>query len=141
FDPAGDGQADPVDLRGGARARRRFIGWPTFFNFGDGNSRPNKRIDTKISTALFRLRLGAIPGTELSVTALPQSNLLRHLTWSIPSGQAIANAAGLPALGASNFTELRATMLAWMAVRRCGSTSSRRLNSWRTACALGRSAR
>ena len=29
FDPAGDGSNDPVDLRGGARARRRFIGWQT----------------------------------------------------------------------------------------------------------------
>ena len=34
FDPAGEGQPDPVDLRGGARARRRFIGWQTFFDFG-----------------------------------------------------------------------------------------------------------
>jgi hypothetical protein len=100
FDPAGDGQADPVDLRGGRRARRRFIGWPTFFNFGDGNSRPNKRIDTKISTALFRLPLPAIAGSELTITALPQRNLLRHLTWSLPSGQAIAGAAGLPAISA-----------------------------------------
>ena len=32
--PTGEGQADPVDLRGGARARRRFIGWQTFFDFG-----------------------------------------------------------------------------------------------------------
>ena len=29
FDPAGEGQTDPIDLRGGARARRRFIGWQT----------------------------------------------------------------------------------------------------------------
>jgi hypothetical protein len=34
FDSAAEGQADPVDLRGGARARRRFVGWQTFFNFG-----------------------------------------------------------------------------------------------------------
>ena len=34
FDPSGEGQPDPVDLRGGARARRRFIGWQTFFDFG-----------------------------------------------------------------------------------------------------------
>jgi hypothetical protein len=27
FDPAGEGQRDPVDLRGNARAPRRFIGW------------------------------------------------------------------------------------------------------------------
>src|SRR5438094_6182362 len=36
FDPKGEGQDDPVDLRGGARAPRRFIGWQTFFDFGDG---------------------------------------------------------------------------------------------------------
>src|SRR5947199_223817 len=34
FDPAGEGSSDPVDLRGGARAPRRFIGWQTFFDFG-----------------------------------------------------------------------------------------------------------
>jgi len=34
FDPAGQGQADPVDLRGGGRRPRRFIGWETFFDFG-----------------------------------------------------------------------------------------------------------
>jgi Animal haem peroxidase len=28
--------ADPNDLAGGARAPRRFIGWQTFFDFGDG---------------------------------------------------------------------------------------------------------
>jgi hypothetical protein len=106
FDPAGEGQADPVDLRGRARAPRRFIGWQTFFNFGDGNVRPNKRIDTKISTPLFRLPLAAIASGDQPI-ALPQRNLLRHLTWSIPSGQAIASATGLPALGASRFGELR----------------------------------
>jgi hypothetical protein len=34
FDPAGEGKVDPVDLRGGARKPRRFIGWETFFDFG-----------------------------------------------------------------------------------------------------------
>ena len=89
FDPAGDGQADPADLRGGARAPRRFIGWQTFFNFGDGEVKPNKRIDTKISSPLFHLPLNALafPGGPL---ALPQRNLLRHLTWELPSEQAIA---------------------------------------------------
>jgi hypothetical protein len=50
FDRRGEGQADPVDLRGGARAPRRFIGWQTFFDFGDGELKPNKTIDTRIST-------------------------------------------------------------------------------------------
>jgi hypothetical protein len=97
FDPAGAGQADPVDLRGGRRARRRFIGWQTFFDFGDGQVRPNKRIDRSISTALFNLPLGAIASGE-PPTSLAQRNLLRHLTWSLPSGQRVANAMGWGAL-------------------------------------------
>ncbi|GAA0386107.1 ovoperoxidase [Acrocarpospora corrugata] len=107
FDPAGQGQADPVDLRGGARAPRRFIGWQTFFDFGDGAVRPNKRIDTKISTPLFNLPLGAIASGE-PPTSLVQRNLLRHVTWSMPSGQNIARAIGVPALEAQHFPELQA---------------------------------
>ncbi|HEU4422016.1 MAG TPA: heme peroxidase family protein [Pilimelia sp.] len=97
FDPAGEGQADPIDLRGGRRARRRFIGWQTFFNFNDGNVRPNKRIDRRISTPLFRLPLGAIASGDPPIS-LPQRNLLRHLTWGIPSGQRIAEVMGTPPL-------------------------------------------
>jgi len=109
FDRAFDGQADPDDLRGGVRARRRFIGWQTFFDFGGTQTqhvRAAKRIDTKISTPLFRLPLGAIPGNELSVTSLAQRNLLRHMTWSLPSGQRIAQTVGAPVLGSANFPEL-----------------------------------
>ncbi|MFC0105679.1 peroxidase family protein [Kibdelosporangium aridum] len=106
FDPAGQGQADPVDLRGRARARRRFIGWQTFFNFGDGQVRANKRIDTMISTPLFNLPLQAIPSND-PPTSLPQRNLLRHLTWSLPSGQAIAEAMRIPILTREIFPELR----------------------------------
>ena len=38
FDPAAERQPDPVDLRGGARSPRRFIGWQTFFDFGGDQS-------------------------------------------------------------------------------------------------------
>ncbi|HEX6209881.1 MAG TPA: peroxidase family protein [Methylomirabilota bacterium] len=114
FDPTAEGQADPIDMRGGARARRRFIGWQTFFDFGlreaDGVSpavKPNKLIDTRISTPLFNLPLGAIASGE-PPTSLPQRNLLRHVTWSLPSGQSIARAMRAPALGGSDFAELRA---------------------------------
>jgi hypothetical protein len=111
FDPAGNGQADPVDLRGGARARRRFIGWQTFFDFGGAftaDLRRNKIIDTRISTPLFNLPLGAIPGSETSPVVLSQRNLLRHVTWSIPSGQNIARAIGVnPVLQAQDFPELQ----------------------------------
>jgi len=107
FDPSQEGIADPADLRGGSRAPRRFIGWQTFFDFRDGQVKPNKRIDTKISTALFNLPLGTIASGD-PPTSLPQRNLLRHLTWSIPSGQAIATAMREPGLFSPNdFPELR----------------------------------
>jgi hypothetical protein len=105
FDPAGEGSSDPVDLRGGARAPRRFVGWQTFFDFGDGEVKPNKRIDTKISTPLFNLPLATIPAGS-PPTSLAQRNLLRHLTWELPSGQAIAAAIGTPVLLRADFAEL-----------------------------------
>ena len=126
FDPRGEGQADPIDLRGGARARRRFIGWQTFFDFGPtftdapGNPnpaiRPNKLIDTAISTPLFRLPVGAIAGgvSGNDPIALPQRNLLRHITWGIPSGQSIARAMRAPVLDGDNdevLAQLRAYRL------------------------------
>ena len=117
--------ADPNDLRGGFRAPRRFIGWQTFFNFGDvprvrplpdaagvprlgplsQDVRPNKVIDTKISTPLFLLPLGAIASGDQPVS-LPQRNLLRHLTWSVPSGQKVAEALRIPALSRFQFRDL-----------------------------------
>jgi hypothetical protein len=109
FDPAGEGSPDPLDLRGGARAPRRFIGWQTFFDFGGAfttDMRPNKRIDTKISTPLFHLPLGTIPSGTPPVS-LMQRNLLRHLTWQIPSGQAIAREIGAPLLSSADLAELK----------------------------------
>ncbi len=107
FDPAGEGSSDPVDLRGFARAPRRFIGWQTFFDFGDGEVRPNKRIDTKLSTPLFNLPAGTIGGDPTPVS-LAQRNLLRHLTWSLPSGQSIAREIGAPELSPSDLSDIGA---------------------------------
>jgi hypothetical protein len=39
-------------------------------------------------------------------TSLPQRNLLRHLTWQLPSGQAIAKKMGVHALARGDLTEL-----------------------------------
>ena len=105
FDPADDSQDDPDDLRGGHRARRRFIGWQTFFDFGDGQVKPNKKIDTKISSPLMNLPLPVIPGHS-GPTSLAQRNLLRHLTWQLPSGQAIAAKIGADPLAAADLSEL-----------------------------------
>ena len=118
FDPAGEGQPDPVDLRGGARARRRFIGWQTFFDFGaeprpsgaagtlGEDLRRNKVIDTRISTPLFNLPLGTIASGD-PPTSLPERNLLRHITWQIPSGQSIARELNVPALSKADLSNLR----------------------------------
>ena len=105
FDPSQEGAADPDDLRGGARAPRRFIGWQTFFDFGDGQVKPHKKIDTKLSTPLFNLPLQTIPAGS-PPTALAQRNLLRHLTWQLPSGQAIARLMGAPVLSQADLAEL-----------------------------------
>ena len=112
FDPAGDGQADPVDLRGFTRAPRRFIGWQTFFKFDATSFRPNKRIDTTITTALFTLPVQTIAGTETNPTALPQRNLLRHVTWGIPSGQAIAAEIGAAPLTRADLADIQPLGLA-----------------------------
>jgi hypothetical protein len=43
FDASQQGRADADDLRGGSRSARRFIGWQTFFDFGDGEVKPNRK--------------------------------------------------------------------------------------------------
>jgi hypothetical protein len=96
---------DPDDLRGGFRAPRRFIGWQTFFDFGDGQVKPNKRIDTRISTPLFDLPISAI-ASHNGPTVLPVRTLLRHLTWELPCGQSIARKMGASALTPADLDEL-----------------------------------
>ncbi|MEM8708966.1 MAG: peroxidase family protein, partial [Actinomycetota bacterium] len=109
FDPSTFGQNDPDSLAGGHRAPRRFIGWQTFFDFGDGEVRNNKLVDTKMSTPLFNLPLSTLPndrGEDIGPTSLASRNLLRHITWEIPSGQRIANLMGEPGLLAGDMPEL-----------------------------------
>ncbi|BCA53615.1 Myeloperoxidase, thyroid peroxidase, cyclooxygenase catalytic domain [Nitrospira sp. KM1] len=92
---------DPADLRGGKRAPRRFIDWQTFFNFGDSNSRSNKKIDAKLSSPLMMLlgSRGPAPGMpDDGVQSLASRNLMRHVNFGIPSGQAIARVMNLPVL-------------------------------------------
>jgi Animal haem peroxidase len=103
FDPNATVLTDPADLRGGVRAPRRFIDWQTFFDFGDGRSRPNKKIDTTLSTVLFNL-MGQPPATP---TSLATRNLLRALTMQVPSGQRVAKAMKLPRLAHSDLADLQ----------------------------------
>ena len=104
--------SDPVsydrdDLLGGYRAPRRYVGWPTFFDLGDGEVKNNKKVDTTISSVLFTLPMPAIaPHTQNSPTVLPQRNLLRQLTRGVPSGQAIARAMRAPRRSATDRAEI-----------------------------------
>jgi hypothetical protein len=105
FDPAAEGQTDPTDLRGGVRAPRRFVGWQTFFDFGDTQVRPNKRLDTTLSTPLFQLPFSAIASGD-GPQSLAVRNLLRHVTWSLPSGQSIARAMRAPVLSSGDLADI-----------------------------------
>lgn len=105
FDSAAAPSLDPDDLVGGFRSSRRFVGWQTFFDFGDGAVKPNKRIDTKLSSPLFSLPLHAIASGD-NPTVLPQRTLLRHVTWSLPSGQDVARAMGAPVVPTADLAQL-----------------------------------
>jgi hypothetical protein len=103
IDPALAATEDPQDLRGGCRAPRRFIDWQTFFDFGDNRVRRNKRIDTKLSSILFRL-LGQ-PADESD--SLATRNLLRNLSMQVPSGQRVARAMDLDVLSTDDLEDLK----------------------------------
>lgn len=110
FDDSIDPNAtDPNDLRGGKRAPRRFVDWQTFFDFHDGNVRPNKKIDAKLSSPLFLLpgSRGPAPGLPTDgVQSLASRNIMRSVNFGIPSGQAIANVMGVTALTPAQLADL-----------------------------------
>jgi hypothetical protein len=111
FDDAIDpNEVDPSDLRGGKRAPRRFVDWQTFFDFGDGNVRPNKKIDTKLSSALMNLLGSRAPAPGMpsdGVQSLASRNLMRHVNVGLPSGQAIARVMNVPVLTPAQLAELQ----------------------------------
>jgi hypothetical protein len=101
---------DPSDMRGGKRAARRFIDWQTFFNFGDGNVRPNKKIDAKLSSVLMFLlgSRGPAPGMPTDgVQSLASRNLMRHVNFGLPSGQMIARVLGVQVLTPEQLQDLQ----------------------------------
>lgn len=89
------------DLRGGKRAANRFVEWSNFFDFGFGTRQKGKKIDTKLSSPLFNLPF------LTTNSALAQRNLLRELTFGLPSGQAVAKAMHITPLLESDFIDLK----------------------------------
>ena len=56
---------------------------------------------------LFTLPVPAIaPHTQTAPTVLPQRNLLRQLSWSLPSGQSVARAMGETPLSAADLADI-----------------------------------
>lgn len=92
FDPKSDGKSIATDDLSGSRRPWRFVDWPTFFHFNDKDFKHNKRIDTVLSTPLFALPQAVVPHPDPvhNPQSLAQRNLLRHLTFSLPSGQRVA---------------------------------------------------
>ena len=79
--------------------------------FSPDGIRWSKLIDTKISTPLFQLPMAAIPtgrGEEIGPTSLSTRNLLRHITWGIPSGQAVAREMNVDQLAAGDLADFGA---------------------------------
>ncbi|MGE3976796.1 MAG: heme peroxidase family protein [Nitrospira sp.] len=109
FDDSADpNDSDPNDMRGGKRAPRRYIDWQTFFKF-DENFKPNKRIDTKLSSPLMHLlgSRGPAPGMPSDgIQSLASRNLMRHVNFGVPSGQAIARVMGAQVLTPVQLAEL-----------------------------------
>jgi Animal haem peroxidase len=101
FDLLERGGPDPRDLRGGARATRRFVAWQSFFNFGDGRVEHARRIAPRLASPTFYVA----PKLE-SPLNLPQRILVRHVTWALPSGQTLARAVRAPVLAPSDLGEL-----------------------------------
>lgn len=110
FDDSADpNDPDPKDMRGGKRAARRFVDWQTFFKFDGVNFRPNKKIDSKLSTPLMLLpgSRGPAPGLPNDgVQSLASRNLMRHVNFGIPSGQAIARVMQVRVLTPEQLSEL-----------------------------------
>ena len=146
FDASLSGFSEPPsydrdDLLGGYPAPRRYVGWQTFFDLGDGQVKNNKKIDTTISSVMFTLPVPAIaPHTQTSPTVLPQRNLLRQLpgacppdrTWRGPWAPTRSRPQTSPTSAASTHRSRPAP--------RCGTTSSPRPGPRRTVSTSARSA-
>lgn len=98
----------PVDLNGGKRDPRMIINWQIFFNLDSnppGFPFNSMLIDTLLPTSLLRLPFTG-PDRPDNPASLARRTLLRHLTFGVPSGQAVARAMNLEPLDPSELVDL-----------------------------------
>jgi hypothetical protein len=94
--------APPDDLKGDLRGfrprpRRREVAWNRFFLFpAQAPPQPTRRLDTKLTLGLRRLPGFGPAGDHRNPPSLAERNLARGKALGLPSGQAVANAMGLP---------------------------------------------
>ena len=94
------------DLSGDKRiGADRAVDWRNFFSIDGSTPQYSKRIDTTLASPLFRLPF-IPPNMPSNPSSLAQRNLLRHLTFSLPSGQAVALAMFLDPLGSDELSDL-----------------------------------
>jgi hypothetical protein len=87
----------PASLAGGRRIRpEQAIEWRRLFDVGPADPaaplQTSKRFDPRLSTPLLHLPFAR--GTPDDPASLAQRNLMRGLTFGLPSGQAVARATG-----------------------------------------------
>jgi hypothetical protein len=82
---------NPQDLTGGRRDPQLVADWRNFFVIDGNKPLQGKKIDTKLSPPLFKLPFTG-PNLPTNPASLAERNLLRHLTFSLPSGQDVSRA-------------------------------------------------
>ena len=124
---------DRPDLVGGYPAARRYIGWQTFFDFGDGQVKNNKKIDTKLSSVMFDLPVHVIAPPQKSPTVLPQRNLLASSPGACPRANRSRRPWASRRLNPATWAASRMCTSDSAAPPRCGITSSPKLRQPRAA--------
>lgn len=115
------GDTDPDDLSGQTRAPRRYVDWRYLFDTGHDLEQPSKLITPQLAAPLFRLPF--FPGQN-DISSLAERNLLRGLSFGLPSGQAVARAMGVEALLSGDLHELR-----WLEYRNASAGESEELET------------
>jgi len=102
---------DPDDMSGGFPGSARVIGWRSFFpvqrkgNVVTDDFLKTKLTRPKLCSPLAELPLGVIRADDGPVS-LAQRNLLRAITWQLPSGQDVARKMGFTPLAPGDLTAL-----------------------------------
>ncbi|PSR17789.1 hypothetical protein C8255_10695 [filamentous cyanobacterium CCP3] len=86
----------------------RAMDWRNFFKLSEtGTPQLSQRIDATISRPLFQLPF-IPPNMASNPASLAQRNLLRHLTFGLPSGQTVARRMGIAPLSAADLADVAA---------------------------------